>query len=306
MTLPAAHAALAAIHTAATDAEAALLDVAGEVEALTTVNVTLTADVEQARAELAKAHARIAELEALLPKPGTLFGVNLANPVPGGHVPAAARIYFPPGAFNKTQRWAGSDAAKAYDAGCRTFIVSVKDYVQTTRIGAYLDTVPDDARIYGCYFHEHEGNVRDGDLTAEQYRSRFAAVAPVFRERGHDFGPIHNGMNRNAAGKWAFGVGYVEPDLSICTYWGTDCYDPNGKGVELFAPIVDYAKPLGLPMVVGETGAVYGGDQAAWATQAREWFTGHGFAAVCWWNQQFAGKPDWRMTAETAKAWLSA
>ena len=139
---------------------------------------------------------RVAELEAQLPKPATLFGVNLANPTPG-LVPAAARIYFAPGDFDDTQRWAGSKAAAAYAAGTRTFVVSVKDYTdaQMVRLGAWLDQVPDDADILGCHWHEHEDDIlKKQTLAADTWRKRFAAVKPVFRSRGHGFGPIHNGM----------------------------------------------------------------------------------------------------------------
>lgn len=257
----------------------------------------------------AKAEAIIvdlrAQLAALQPKPATLFGVNLANPTPS-HVPAAARIYFAAGDFDKAQRWAGSKAAAAYAAGTRTFVVSVKDHTdaQMVRLGAWLDQVPDDADIYGCHWHEHEDDIlRKQTLAADTWRKRFNAVKPVFRSRGHGYGPIHNGMTWTG-GKWVWGSGYVEPDLTDCTFWGFDCYDPNGKGPGLFQPIIDYAAQHGLPLVVGETATPAGPKQAAWATEARAWFAER-VTIACWWHQQFAGKPDYRMSTETQRAWLA-
>ncbi|MFT3871051.1 MAG: hypothetical protein QM714_00160 [Nocardioides sp.] len=262
---------------------------------------------ESRQADLDAAQATIADLRAqlaALTKPATLFGVNLANATPG-LVPAVARIYFAGGDFDKTQTWAGSKAAAAYDAGTRTFVVSVKDYTaaQMARLGAYLDTVPDDAVILGCHWHEMEDDIlRKQTLTAEAYRTRFEVVKPVFRSRGHGFGPIHNGMTWTG-GKWVWGSGYVEPDLTDCTFWGFDCYDPNGKGPQLFQPVIDYASQHGLPLVVGETATPAGPKQAAWAAEARAWFAER-VVVACWWHQQFAGKPDYVMSAETQAAWL--
>ena len=256
---------------------------------------------EQDAATIADLRAQLAALQPT----ATLFGVNLANTTPG-LVPAAARIYFAPGDFDKAQIWAGSKAAAAYAAGTRTFVVSVKDHTdaQMVRLGAWLDQVPDDADILGCHWHEHEDDIlKKQTLAADTWRKRFDAVKPVFRSRGHGYGPIHNGMTWTG-GKWVWGAGYVEPDLDDCTFWGFDCYDPNGKGPALFQPIIDYAAQHGLPLVVGETATPAGPQQATWAAEARAWFAER-VSVACWWHQQFAGKPDYVMSAETQRAWLA-
>lgn len=260
--------------------------------------------VDALHAEVDALTKRVAELEAQLPKPATLFGVNLANPT--SLVPLAARIYFGPGDFDRAQIWAGSKAAAAYAAGTRTFVVSVKDHTdaQMVRLGAWLDQVPDDADILGCHWHEHEDDIlKKQTLAADTWRKRFNAVKPVFRSRGHGYGPIHNGMTWTG-GKWVWGAGYVEPDLDDCTFWGFDCYDPSGKGPALFQPIIDYASQHGLPLVVGETATPAGPQQATWAAEARAWFAER-VSVACWWHQQFAGKPDYRMSPETQRAWLA-
>lgn len=260
--------------------------------------------VDALHAEVDALTKRVVELEAQLPKPATLFGVNLANPT--SLVPLAARIYFGPGDFDRAQIWAGSKAAAAYAAGTRTFVVSVKDHTdaQMVRLGAWLDQVPDDADILGCHWHEHEDDIlKKQTLAADTWRKRFNAVKPVFRSRGHGYGPIHNGMTWTG-GKWVWGAGYVEPDLDDCTFWGFDCYDPSGKGPALFQPIIDYASQHGLPLVVGETATPAGPQQATWAAEARAWFAER-VSVACWWHQQFAGKPDYRMSPETQRAWLA-
>jgi len=258
---------------------------------------------EATRAELAAAQAEIVRLRALLP--GTRFGVNLANPVAGRL--DVVRHYFQPGDFALTRRqptW-GTEAplVDGYARGCRVFVVSVKDHAWPERVDAFLATVPADVTLYGCYFHEHEGNIRAGEFTAQQYADRFATIRDVFQARGHRFGPIHNGLNL-VDGKWRWG-GYVEPDLSRCDFWGLDCYDPNGKGVGIFDAWLPYAKGTGLPVVIGETGTPAGPAQAGWAANMRTWCRDAGVALACWWHQQFTGRPNYRMTPETQATWLA-
>lgn len=309
MTDPNLDAARADLQRLAADLETIGVAHAADLAALTATLEQVRAMHTVTRAELVAALARIAQLEAeLAQRDGTRFGVNLANPFAAARLDVA-RVYFPPGAFSLTRpqpTWQGkAECGEAYALGCRDFIVSVKDHAWPDRLAAFLATVPADVTVWGCFFHEHEGNIRAGEFTADQYRERFAAVGEVFHAAGHKVGPIHNGLNL-VDGRWKW-AGYVEPDLGLCDYWGLDCYDPNGKGVGvLFDQWLPYAKSLGLPIVVGETGAPSGPAQAAWAADMRDWCQTNGIRLAAWWHQQFAGRPDYRMTPETQTVWLEA
>ena len=68
--------------------------------------------------------------------------------------------------------------------------------------------------------------------------------------------------------------------------------------------MIGEAVDIDLPLVVGETATPAGPQQATWATEARAWFAER-VSVACWWHQQFAGKPDYRMSAETQRAWLA-
>jgi hypothetical protein len=266
--------------------------------------------VEDLTAQLADAKAEIERLEALVPQPEptvTLIGSNLANPIPTDADLQVTRVYFDPGSFTSTTQPTFQNKASCRDAyamGCRVFVVSVKDYTPAaqTRIGAFLDTVPADAEILFSFFHEHEGNIDDGDFTYAQYVERFDQACAPARARGIKTGPIHNGMSM-VAGKWVWG-NYREPDLSKCQFWGTDCYDKNAKGVGIYSEWLTYAKTTGLPIVVGEHGQPQGPTQTTYAKDARELFIREGVFAACWWHQQFTGNPNYVMTPATQAAWF--
>jgi hypothetical protein len=238
----------------------------------------------------------------------TKIGSNLANPILAAVNPLEVfRHYFQPGDFTGSGQptWTNESAIQAaWAKGCRTFVISVKD-LMNAKVDAFLATIPAGVKIYGSYFHEHEGNIRAGEFTAAQYRARFATMSAAWRARGFEFGPIHNGLNRNAADTaWIWG-NYVEPDPGDCTYWGTDCYDPNNKGVSLFDTWLAYAQGLGLPIVIGETACPQGPGQAAWGAAMRQWSISNGLAVSLWWHQQFSGKPNYVMQTDTQHAWFN-
>jgi hypothetical protein len=294
------------ITSAARDAVEALADqYAAELEA------------EKVRAAAALA-ALQAEYDAHMathepPKPTALLGTSLGKPLPVAvpEIPVL-RIYYGGGAMQAGDRHdftTHKAVQQAWDLGCRDYVVSVKNYDRDA-LNRWADTIPDDARIWLCYYHEHNGNIRDGSLLLAEYRAGSQAVGTFAHERGYDFGPIHNGANRQNgnSGPWGFWPSEwakVEGAVDLYTYWGLDGYAQNAEDpATLYAPAKDYADSLGLPLLWGEIGTPKGAAQAAWVAKAREWMAANA-AVACYWNSQVnASSPDYSLTADAARAWF--
>ena len=166
-------------------------------------NALLTAAGDAAD-ELNRLTAEVERLTALLPvePPATpaVFGVDRGGldlaPTGFGFFRGP---YLPPGSLTKTPLvFAGNRGrvADAYAKGCRVFSVSYKDRgpAAMDNLTAFLASFPDDADILLTYWHEHDGNLRDGSLTLADYQQGCREARQVADAVGAAFGPIHNGV----------------------------------------------------------------------------------------------------------------
>ena len=250
------------------------------------------------------------------------FGRNFASGtvgvLPAGMQVPTARIYFQPGDFTGSSQptWTNQSLITEALGRCATsFLFSMKDATTAamTKWRAFLRSIPAAYRddVWCVWMHEHEAKIRNGSLTFAAYDAGSDMVRAATQAEGFKFGPLHNGLNRNAADTaWIFGS-YVEPtNLALCDFWALDCYDDNGKGAaSLFFSSTgwwNYAQATGKPILVGEYGTPTGPNQATIAAGMRA-----GCAArpqiklVHYWDQWFTGNPDYRMTAATQTAWLT-
>lgn len=280
---------------------------------------------QRAAAEKARGDAALAALQAEFdahmathepapePTPAALIGTSLGKPLPIAvpEIPVL-RIYYGNSAMQAGDHHdftTHKAVREAWPLGCRDYVVSVKNYDRTA-LNRWADTVPDGTRIWLCYFHEHNGNIRDGSFLLAEYRAGSQAVGTFARERGYDFGPIHNGANRQngSSGPWGFWPSEwakAEGAVDLYTYWGLDGYAQNAEDpATLYAPAKEYADSLGLPLLWGEVGTPKGPAQAAWVAKARAWMLANA-AVCCYWNSQVsATSPDYSLTDDAAKAWF--
>lgn len=218
--------------------------------------------------------------------------------------------YLPPGSLTKTPFvFAGNRGrvADAYAKGCRVFSVSYKDRgpVAMDNLTAFLASFPDDAEILLTYWHEHDGNLRDGSLTLADYQQGCREARQVADAVGAAFGPIHNGVTY-VGGKWGVNPDQwraSDPEVEM-DFWGTDMYFKQYENpADLYGPAVEYATALGLPLVIGETASFNGPLQGAWAAEAHTYL---GSLAIpvyaAWWSQPHTSG-DYTMTPETVTAW---
>jgi hypothetical protein len=238
------------------------------------------------------------------PQTGALFGSSrVADLPPVVTAVDACRIYLSgtiPTSW--TSRAVITDGMRK---GARHFIISTKT-ADAAGLRRFLATKPADVTVYLTYYHEHEGNLRDGSLTLAQYDAGTRIVAGVAHEfDGVLYGPIHNGNNPAPGGGWHVG-GWVEAtDTSVYDFWGADCYAPDGEDpAERFAPLVAEARRRGLPLVVGETGTPQGPSQAAWCGKARAWALANDVTVCYWHSQTSSGDENWRLTDASARAFF--
>ena len=97
------------------------------------------------------------------------------------------------------------------------------------RLGAWLDQVPDDADIPAATgTSTRTTSSKKQTLAADTWRKRFAAVAFSVPQQRPRLRP-HPQWHDLTGGKWVWGGRARRADLTDCTFWGSDCYDPNGK-----------------------------------------------------------------------------
>lgn len=279
------------------------------------IRIAILAAAADAADELNRLTAEVERLTASLPvePPATpaVFGVDR-----GGLDLAPTGLgffrgpYLPPGSLTKTPFvFAGNRGrvADAYAKGCRVFSVSYKDRgpVAMDNLTAFLASFPDDAEILLTYWHEHDGNLRDGSLTLADYQQGCREARQVADAVGAAFGPIHNGLTY-VGGKWGVNPDQwrtSDPEVA-CDFWGTDMYFKQYENpADLYGPAVEYATALGLPLVIGETASFNGPLQGPWAAEAHAYL---GSLAIpvyaAWWSQPHTSG-DYTMVPETATAW---
>jgi hypothetical protein len=271
-------------------------------------------EVERLETEVADLTARLAECEdgdePPPPEPGVLgpaFGSSRVGYLPPVVTAVdATRIYYSgsPGQYDWTTK---DEITHGLEMGSRLFVVSVKS-TDAEALRTFLAGKPAGVTVLVTYEHEHEADLRKGGLTKEQYDAGTVAVAAVTREFGPDvlYGPIHNGNNPKPGGGWEVG-GWVEASSANEDYefWGSDCYCPDSQDpFERFAPMVAEAQRRGLPLVIGETGAPAGTQQAAWAERLREWTLQNGVVTCYWHSQTSSTSTDWRLSESAARAFF--
>jgi len=277
-------------------------------------NALLTAAGDAAD-ELNRLTAEVERLTALLPvePPATpaVFGVDRGGldlaPTGFGFFRGP---YLPPGSLTKTPFvFAGNRGrvADAYAKGCRVFSVSYKDRgpVAMDNLTAFLASFPDDAEVLLTYWHEHDGNLRDGSLTLADYQQGCREARQVADAVGAAFGPIHNGVTY-VGGKWGVNPDQwrtSDPEVA-CDFWGTDMYFKQYENpADLYGPAVEYATALGLPLVIGETASFNGPLQGAWAAEAHAYLDSLANPVyAAWWSQPHTSG-DYTMTPETVTEW---
>jgi hypothetical protein len=162
------------------------------------------------------------------------------------------------------------------------------------------------------FYHEHDGNIRDGSLTIARYRQGSEQLATIAHERGHLYGPIHNAMVYDATKTPKWGLhqhiwAANEADVELYDFWGVDCYSPNYEAPSpRMDPIKVYADTLGLPVLVGELGAPINDParQATWTRAARTWALDNTRWAMYWSSQVSATDVNWRLTDASAREWF--
>lgn len=199
--------------------------------------------------------------------------------------------------------------------GAKTFWFSFKDGAtpaEAAKIDAFLDSCPKDKgyTYLVTYFHEHNGNIRDGDLTLEEYWEGSKLVADIAHKHGMLFGPNHNGANLkvvNGKNTWVYDPALWamhEADISLYDFWSCDGYAKNYTDpAVLFKPAADYAKSLGLPLCWRETASPAGTLQAGWAAKARTWMEENCHVFFWWSSQKSSTEPNYRLSEASAKAW---
>lgn len=241
----------------------------------------------------------------------------VATNVPKGKIQAAP-AYFQPGDFTGSNQilWSGTDStvkiAKAAIAmGAKVIWFSYKDGktdAAATKIDKFIASLPNDQGItwMHTHYHEHNGNIADGSLTLADFKLGCKNVAAAAHKAGHLFGPNHNGMNKNSAGKWGFWPEVwekMEGDVNEYDFWSFDGYCPKTQDPgPQYMPAIDYAKKIGKPVCQREFSAPNGPDQAAWATKMRAFADQH-LQVATWWSSQVneSGSINYRMTEASAK-----
>jgi len=245
----------------------------------------------------------------------TKFAINAAVKSFG-----TLRYFFQPGEMRSAQTWSGHkqlvDAYTKY--GCRSFSISFKPdgssgnaFTAPNNITNFLKSCPADAEILTTYYHEHDGNIKDGSLSISAYTQGCNQLADLAHAQGKKFGPIHNGMVYDSSKKPAWGLydsiwKKNEAPLAKCDFWGADCYSPN---YEEPSPRMDalatYAKSINKPLLIGELSSPYPDQakQAAWAAKARTWADKNATWAHWWHSQVSADLPDYHMSDAAAKQW---
>lgn len=204
--------------------------------------------------------------------------------------------------------------------GCRTFSISfkpngtnTKPFTTTANIARLLASFPSDvdpADILVSYYHEHDGNLRDGSLSIANYKAGSKQLADVAHQAGCRYGPIHNGVNKNAQGKWGLWPEVWkqnEADTGLYDFWGTDCYSIKYEAPSPRMDVIKtYADSLGLPVLIGEMGcpAESGSKQESWCKQARTWAVKNSTWAMYWSSQVSSSSPNYRLSDTAAKNWF--
>jgi hypothetical protein len=75
------------------------------------------------------------------------------------------------------------DYKRAYSQGVRAFVISWKS-TNTSALKAMLESAHDDVKLWGCYFHEPEDNIKTGSLTLANWKRITGEQAAMMKSIG--------------------------------------------------------------------------------------------------------------------------
>lgn len=208
-----------------------------------------------------------------------VLGASLGQPLPAPQTLPVVRYYRAP-------TWKGSELEAAYNKGTRVFVVSTKDSTPASMV-SMVQAAPKDATFYLTSYHEPDDNIKAGTLKVATYCARMNALGQAMAGQSNvKVGPIHNG----SYGATAWEADEKGCDRSLFKFWGMDRYSPSYQSpMTQFAEGRDYAKSLGLPLVIAEVGAdpANAAAQQTLAAQIHGWALdpANNVAAICWWQQ---------------------
>lgn len=208
---------------------------------------------------------------------------------------ASRRTYFdnPPNTWNSRSGTHG------------TAVVSWKSGTPD-QVHSWLASAPAGMKVYGCFHHEPEDNIQNGDFTYTDFLRRWSEYAPAIRAAGAIptlilMGYTLSGWSRR---NWH---NYYDPASIDCLGWDVYSWgrryrtyrDPRA----MIDPMRQVAVETGKPWLVAETASPIAPgstsqDRAAWAAALRAELNGSAQAA-CWWNQS-------KMSIDSAsiRAWM--
>jgi hypothetical protein len=235
--------------------------------------------------------ARTATVNWQQPAPSVVLGASLGQPLPTPQTLPAVRLYSPSKVAN-------------LPAGTTTIVLSDKSTSPTATVNAAKANPG--IVFYATFHHEPDDDIRDGGLTVASWGAtmntygRALATLPNVR-----FGPIHNG----SFGRSGWVADEAACDKSLWDFWGMDryCFAYENPATQ-FAEGAAYAKSLGLPLLIGETGAeaTTPSKQKTTAAQIRAWSLDptNNAAVVCWWQASNADHNTTFASADVQHAFL--
>jgi len=225
------------------------------------------------------------------------------------------RYFFQPGDMKSAKTW-GGNARTAHDKyGCRNFSVSFKPdsasanppfaAASITNMTNYLKSIPSDVpreNVYVTFYHEHDGNIRDGSYSLDLYKKGSKQVADVAHSLGMKYGPIHNGWPMKIS-EWQS----KEADVSLYDFWCADCYSDTYQASSPYMDVLkQYADSLKKPLLIGEMAspAESGSKQEDWCKQARTWALKNTAVAHYWSSQVGTTGTNYRLSDQAARNWF--
>jgi hypothetical protein len=193
---------------------------------------------------------------------------------------------------------------RAYAAGCRVFIFSWKD-TSTGTIEQALATIPADVYWYGAAHHEPE------DMTAATFKALQADHMPMVDEAGGEPTAIFTSFSLNNPNNTSFHLSDWKCPAGTHRVLGADYYPDKESAFTQAQKVPHWQSAMATwgvsRFLFPEYGIVQGVSNAVSQVQAFRGIiaSGWGVEGACWWSNQKAGKPNYRLTTTTAAAFFS-
>ena len=265
---------------------------------------------EAAEAEVTRLKARVAELEALLPKPATLFGVTVNGAVRRTHTDlhpkvAVSRVY-----AQGVTSWAAEGQHKQFSDG--RWACSNSYSLSEANLPKLLATIPDadKSKIVG-WADGHELENPDKNLTPAAVKDRMRRTAPIIRDAGLLAVSCVMGFSIKDD-EW---LKWIDPDaVDILAF---DKYNSGNKKnppiyqdpVKVVAEAAAQSARFGKPFAFWETGTNNFGDPAArvaWTEALHDELVKQNAVHAIWFDRESTSGSGWdaSMDRATAEAWL--